>query len=171
MRRAEGGLQVCRRQRWQQGELRVCGVPGGRSQWPGERRSGECGGQSRAVHAPKGHMGRETGVEVPGTGRGQGNATLTKESAVSETPTSTAVIFLDICCRNLDLDSKSLTPSGPHETTSKPYTPLSSPIECGYSATHLQGKEFTLSATVHSRLPLQAPLSTGFLSLESPHRV
>ena len=46
-------------------------VPGGRSQWPGERRSGERGGQSRAVRAPEGHMGRETGAEVPGTGEGK----------------------------------------------------------------------------------------------------
>lgn len=46
--------------------------PRGRSRWPGERRRGERGGQSRVVCAPEVHVGRETGAGVPGTGEGEG---------------------------------------------------------------------------------------------------
>lgn len=57
-------------------------------------------------------------------------------SGISSTMTS-----LYIYCRNLDLHSKSLKPSGPHEPAARTYTHWNSPAQCGCSEIHLEKKD------------------------------
>lgn len=72
----------------------------------------------------------------------RGPVDITTDKEFIRYETSKTSIFLDTCCRNLDLDSKSLRPSVPHETTSKLYTHQSSPTVCSCSAICLEEKEF-----------------------------
>lgn len=57
-------------------------------------------------------------------------------SGISSTMTS-----LYIYCRNLDLHSRSLKPSGPHEPAARTYTHWNSPAQCGCSEIHLEKKD------------------------------
>lgn len=60
-----------------------------------------------------------------------------KGSTVSKASTSVTALY--IYCRNLHLYSKSLKPSGSHESASMTYSHRSSPVECG--CIHIQLKE------------------------------
>lgn len=94
------------------------------------------------------------------------------------------VLFHDIYYRNLDLYSKRLKSSGPQNRNLKIHNNRNSPVECGYSAIHLEekdihtqcqrtipGRTFPNSPSQVSRLGIQPPPSEGSLRLEPLHSI
>ena len=67
------------------------------------------------------------------------DASTDKGRAANEASSTATSLY--IYCRNLDLYSKSLKPSGSHESAARTYTHWSSPAQCGCSEIHLEEKD------------------------------